>query len=350
MNNMFINSFLEKSMINRKTLKNSTDIKITNFLNTIFCVEGEMCAENGEDSHSFDCVGKVGFIAAFDGCGGLGARKYDKLEYKTGAYIASRAAANATLRVFQDSFKDIKTLRQGATEAMAKHIYNVFKNELEGFKQYCEIQGHRIKGSMLKEFPTTASIVIYNCDEKKLECAFLWAGDSRGYILTPDGLSQYTRDDIDGMEDALSNLSKDSRLNNVVSAEGDFIINNRFVEVHYPVVLITSTDGCYNYFCTPMEFEFMIVKTLVESSSINMWKEKLKDYLLKYACDDFTIVIAVLGWKDFEGLRFAFEERLSYLENKFIEPLKKVQPLDAGRIGNDRTEDLWNMYKTTYYK
>ena len=65
--------------------------KLTRELNSIFSISEEMVKDNGEDCFYYDVMDDRFIIAAFDGCGGSGSKKYQNYSGKTGAYIASRA-------------------------------------------------------------------------------------------------------------------------------------------------------------------------------------------------------------------------------------------------------------------
>lgn len=66
-------------------------------LNSLSVISGEMIEGKGEDSYSYRCKEKKGFIGVFDGCGGIGGKRYERFDYHTGAYLASRGVALATL-------------------------------------------------------------------------------------------------------------------------------------------------------------------------------------------------------------------------------------------------------------
>lgn len=51
---------------------------------------------NGEDSFLYMFTPNSGIVGVFDGCGGSGAKKYEKYQGKTGAYMASRVVSGAT--------------------------------------------------------------------------------------------------------------------------------------------------------------------------------------------------------------------------------------------------------------
>ena len=92
-----------------------------------------------------------------------------------------------------------------------------------------------LKGNLMKEFPSTLSLVlIAPWKSNALVTEFIWAGDSRGYILDSSGLHQVTVDDI-ANTDALENLSEDAPMKNVISASHPYVLNRR-------------TGACTDYF------------------------------------------------------------------------------------------------------
>jgi len=199
-----------------------------------------------------------------------------------------------------------------------------------------------MRGSLTKSFPTTASVILFSVNENKIYSSFIWAGDSRGFILTTDGLCQVTRDDIEGNGDALSNLITDSKLTNLVSANDDFVLHSRNIACDTPAVFITATDGCFGYYPTPMEFEFMLVDSLQHADSIDQWKANLEKSIREFTADDYTMGVAVCGYKSFKNLRKSFIPRREFLAKNYMSKLA----LESAEM----KVTLWNEYKNTYYR
>ena len=100
-----------------------------------------------------------------------------------------------------------------------------------------------LKGNLMKEFPSTLSLVlIAPWKSNALVTEFIWAGDSRGYILDSSGLHQVTVDDI-ANTDALENLSEDAPMKNVISASNPYVLNRRTGIEQLPALIISATDG-----------------------------------------------------------------------------------------------------------
>ncbi|MBE6625936.1 MAG: hypothetical protein E7628_01970 [Ruminococcaceae bacterium] len=313
---------------------------LSDCIDAVFVVDGEMIKDNGEDSYSFSVKEDIGYISVFDGCGGIGSRKYETYGGKSGAYIASRACANAIYDYFGEISVSPAKITANTFPEIARALKDIFTERLSAFDS-----GSRqslIKGSLAKNFPTTMSGILFKYEQKRYSYFFTWAGDSRGFILTPSGLTQVTKDDVNGSEDALSNLKNDGNLANFISADGRFELNHTLIKREKQSVVITATDGCFGYFSTPMEFEYMLLDTLIHSSSINEWKETLNEYILKYTGDDYTMAIAVAGFGSFKKLKKMFLKRHKILYTRYISKLDGVT--------SNSLHDMWREYKKVYYR
>lgn len=297
--------------------------------NDIFVLSGEMIEECGEDSSSYFFDDKSGYIAVFDGCGGIGARKYRELDNRTGAYIASHTLAD----YIEDYYASGKRIDADSIRARFTAALN---------EQEKKTTATAIKGSLSKSFPTTASMIFFKVLSGVMCADFIWAGDSRGFILNSDGLSQITTDDISEDEDALSNLTNDSRLTNVISASREYVLNHEKVKCPQRGVLISATDGCFAYFKTPMEFEYMIVEALTNASCYEEWQLNMTESIEQYTADDFTMAVVVYGYKDFKSFKRAYKSRKKFLYEKYISKLDSATDSDK--------QLLWDEYKEKYYR
>ncbi len=307
-------------------------------LNAIATVAGEMIAGHGEDSYSYYCNDQKGFVGIFDGCGGTGGKSYNAYGGYTGAYIASRVMAATTIEWWKAS--TFSTLSE-------KELKETVFKRLKLLKENDNASGetNMLKGSLSKKsFPTTAVIVGFDFSSNPV-CRFLWAGDSRGYVLDKQGLSQVTKDDVDGDVDAFSNLESDARVTNVVNADQDFFFHKKDIHLKDPSIVFAATDGCFSYYETPMEFEHLMLSTLFETNSIFAWEKKLNTLLKKQASDDYTLGIIVCGFKRFKDIKAYFASRYETLQSEYMD---KLADMRAGGKGD--VNDLWQKYKGTYYR
>ena len=100
-----------------------------------------------------------------------------------------------------------------------------------------------------------------------------WAGDSRAYAFTPSGAHQLSTDDLRDPGDAMANLHHDSVVSNAMSADTEFQVGYRRVELKAPFLLICATDGCFGYVPTPMHFEHLVLKALAGARSTQAWSD-----------------------------------------------------------------------------
>lgn len=310
---------------------------LIDFLDSVFVLGGEMIKDNGEDCYAYSVKENKAVIAVFDGCGGIGSRKYEAYANKTGAYIASHFLARKAV----DCFKDWCEIGADfSAQRICGDLKMSFTEELKRLEGGTTVSA--IKGSLTKSFPTTASMIFLENTGRNVTSSFVWAGDSRGFVLRLGGLTQVTVDDIDEGEDALSNLSSDSRLTNVITATGDYHLNCKTIVNDEPSILITATDGCFGYFSTPMEFEYMLLTTMAEAENIKDWKAKLEKYILKYTGDDYTIGMAIFGFKSFKLMKKVFASRKALMQKEYILPLEKAS--------EEQKMVLWQKYQKDYYR
>src|SRR4029453_11513263 len=107
-------------------------------------------------------------------------------------------------------------------------------------------------------------------------CHLLWAGDSRAYVFEPAGARQLTADDLREPGDAMANLHQDSVVSNAMSADSDFHVNYRRIELRAPFLVAGATDGCFGYISTPMHFEHLILSKLQGARTTSAWSAWLQ--------------------------------------------------------------------------
>lgn len=295
------------------------DRKTKSGLSAVFCIGGEMIEKGGEDSFYYGIKNDEAVVAVFDGCGGIGSRRYSNFSEKTGAYVASRAVCGGVKAWFESERKE--------------SIRSYIKRALSVCTRYADKEG-RLVGSLGKAFPTTGAIIKSREENSNVHCTCYWAGDSRCYMMDEDGLYQLSADDIDG-EDAFSNISGDGVLTNVINASADFEIHEKQFVFKKPCFLIAATDGCFGYLKSPMEFEYLISDALRRSSSVDMWKKIMDEEIKKYTGDDYTLCMAVYAEEDFHKLKKKSEKRCEALYGEYI-------------ADGENFEEKWNKYKDSY--
>lgn len=296
----------------------------------IIHVSLEKVPGKGEDSFYYNVNEKTCLVGVFDGCGGSGAQRYERFQGHSGAYMASRAAAGATKDWYPEqpdsTPPDIKSLKKKIID------YLTICNDVGGVQS-------KLKGLMTKDFPTTAAITMCKHLEKKVEVDCVWAGDSRCYYLSEDGLMQLTEDDLGGIE-AMDNLTADGVLTNCISLSDKFDLHLKSLSVQKPGVLFSATDGCFGYLSTPMEFEYLLEKSLAEADSVEMWEKSLLTKFQSISGDDATLCGIVFGCHSFAEFQNRMTKRTAFVYEHFVREIESMSV-------KEKTE-LWVEYKEAY--
>jgi len=313
----------------------------------VIAVNQEQRVNLGEDTSLClaDINARALLIACFDGCGGAGAKRYPTAEDWTGARIASHICAEVAYEWFNNNQIARLGTQGSSTERIAVSLSGAFTDRLKWTNETLSVTESLIKGKLSKSLPTTmVAALAETISEQATRCIFLWAGDSRGFLLSTHGLKQMTVDDVQGNLDALENIQNDGVLTNMISANNEFSIHTKELRIQEPCLIITATDGCFAYFISPLEFEEALLETLYSSSSLEDWEERLSFRIGEAASDDYTMQAAILGFHSFKELKNAFLPRLTDFRIRFSEPLKKLKSI------NDQNGmvKLWQEYKRFY--
>ena len=347
----------------------------------VITVEYEAIAGSGEDSPPLVHIGPGNSLAlgVFDGLGGAGGARYAvEGTERTGAFIASRlaravAAAGARMMLAPEPAQtDEETARTGEWFAAQ------FEEELtRRFGEKAESLGgppSQIRSSLVRTLPTTVALVLAWPEidaavaphEWTHRATAVWAGDSRVYLLQPEsGLVQVTIDDTRAPGDAMASLVSDPPMSNCVSASDPFHLNRFMWSFTGLGVLVAATDGCFGYVSTPAHFEFELVDTLMQATTVSEWKAQLSGRLAAITRDDATLAAAVIA-PSFEALREALAPRHDVLLRGFIEPYRHRDEAvreAEGVVAEARTllerraaarreygDELWSRYRGDYEK
>lgn len=305
-------------------------------LDCFFHVAKEKIPEHGEDSYCYS-ICENGLIAGvFDGCGGSGAKQYPAYGGRTGAYVGARAVTGAVHAWFE---------RGNVSDRMEDNA-NAMKADIEQALSICKTnsgaQGEsKLRGSITKEFPTTAAIAHCVCRPSAISLDCFWAGDSRVYLLDSDGLAQLTKDDLDDL-DAFENLSSDGVLTNLISAGKPFDLHAARFICQKPFIVFAATDGCFGYIPSPMEFEMLLLQSLLKEKNAADFEARLTEHLEKIAGDDFTLVGASLGYGSFSNLQASLTDRYRTMLQMNVLELEDATPQQRAAI--------WDQYRANYYR
>ena len=188
-------------------------------------------------------------MVVFDGSGGAGSERHHELDNRKSAYIASRSCAYYFDYLIgnlnnQSPIKNVDDLSWQLYSYLVK-INNQYPMD-------------KFESTLVDILPTTICGAFIKNKQNNISVDFIWAGDSRGYIIDENGLSQVTEDDVDS-KDAYYNIFDDSIMNNRIHGNSEkerFQIHTTNIDLKSKGIIICATDGCYDYFNSPMVFEF----------------------------------------------------------------------------------------------
>ena len=314
--------------------------------------------DQGEDSDPILRDGPdLGLVAVFDGMGGAGGTVYETPEgRRTGAYLASRLARDVVERRMLDLLEPDWNLNgRAAASDLHRSVQQALRERLEDL--HAPPSG--LRSRLLRALPTTMALVALQRTQPggpAWGCHVLWAGDSRAYVFEPAGARQLTTDDLRDPGDALANLRHDSVVSNAMSADTDFHVNYRKVELRAPFLVVCATDGCFGYVRTPMHFEHMVLSQLENARSTEAWSSSLQAEIAAVTGDDAAMSVLGVGagFKEFQKL---FQPRATELARDFVGPLDELsnaitraeQELEALRSRQlGETAERWSRYKPDY--
>ena len=268
----------------------------------------------GEDAQPLLIVGQSGsaWVGAFDGLGGAGKRRYPVKDTEwTGARIASYTARWA---VRSWILRRGQYLTPAETSCILDELDTEVKQSLKMMNDRLPVSGPVITGSAIRAFPTTMAVGLIEApEEHKARIRAIWAGDSRVYLLSPhQGLVALTTDHVrDNNPD--SNRTSDSPMTNLLSASVPFYMEETMWQGQFPVITFAASDGCFEYFGSPMQFEAAILSTLEDADTPAGWSQAMTSLLAAVAGDDCTMSLVAVGWPTFEALKASFIRRYAYV-------------------------------------
>lgn len=305
----------------------------------------------GEDSTPLS-IAKNNFFAVgvFDGMGGSGAAicKSEFGDNHTKAYVASRIIYEA-IRNYLENVKDVRDINSDG-------IKNTARGRLEQEKSNYPTKISGLRSKLVRDYPTTLAITtaIKNEDGTHAVNSY-WAGDSRNYLWTTDGFYQISKDDLDTESDPLENLRNDGALSNCICADREFCINSKTIPVVGKFVILSATDGCFNYFATPMHFQEVLLTGLKLSECVEEWEKFCKEEFSAVTGDDVSISLLAIGFVNFDDLKETFiqstitgieeiksaQDEIKLLTSKLESAKKSLESL---------IQSEWDVYKLSYMK
>lgn len=301
----------------------------------------EVAQHKGEDANLAE-EGKENFLmGVFDGLGGRSAG-YDG---KTGGYIASKEASDISKRV----------LSQWRGKINPENAVQLQDDICQRLKYLADTHmpktSSKLRGSLIEHKLCTtiaiASVLKQQGQDKVFEVDLAWMGDSRIYFLSPTkGLQQLTKDDLVTPKDAWEMLREDPPMSQYLTADMNpkWQIHFQHYKIEESGCFLACTDGCFQYFSAPWEFERLLLETLQESAgdkiANNNWQELISKRYAEIKQDDVSLILYSVGFNGIKNLKNSYKQRFEELQKKFIYP--------SGNSDYDRLHNLWSEYRIDY--
>lgn len=287
-------------------------------------------------------------VGVFDGMGGSGAALCESAfgEGYTKAYVASRIVASS-MKSFLDNHLPTDDISVEDMKAVVKIRLN------EEQDSYPPKNKSSLRSKLVRDYPTTLAIVTLQKQEKMLQIDSYWAGDSRCYLWTDDGLYQISKDDLEEDNDPMDNLRNDSAISNCICGDRDFQINHKQIDLKkQPVMIICATDGCFGYYPTPMHFEYILKRSLQEAKDTIDWKNRIVDRIQKVTGDDASLALIGIGFDTFKQVKSMANKQIKGFD-KIRERESKIKKIKnelekEKEIYINSIESGWEKYKKQY--
>ena len=314
--------------------------------------------DQGEDSDPILRDGPdLGLVGVFDGMGGAGGTVYETPDgRRSGAYLASRIARDVVERRMLDLLEPDWNLKgEAAAEDLRRSVQDALQERLAELKA----PPSQLRSRLLRALPTTMAVVALqrtHRDKSTWACHIFWAGDSRAYAFLPTGLRQLSTDDLRDPSDAMTNLYRDSVVSNAMSADTEFAVNYRRVELKAPFLVCCATDGCFGYVPSPMHFEHLVLAPLPGARSVDAWSRAIQSKVAAVTGDDAAMAMMGVG-ADLSEFRSLLAPRVAELEERYIAPFDESsravaeaeRELEAARQRHrDLTGERWSAYQPDY--
>lgn len=302
----------------------------------------EVAEAKGEDANLAEHFAQTFLMGVFDGLGGRSAGYGGK----TGGGIASEEASQISKTFFKQWHGEIKP----------ENVIQLQQQICESLKIKADTNmprtSSRLKGSLVEHKLCTtialASILKQQKGQEKIfEANLAWMGDSRIYFLSPTkGLQQLTKDDLVTPKDALEMLRQDPPMSQYLTADINlrWQIHFQHYEIEGPGCFLACTDGCFQYFSAPWEFEKLLLDTLFQSEGdkidTNNWQKLIYERYTEIKQDDVSLILYAVGFNTVKFLKSAYEQRWQYLQETFISPTANTR--------YDELQSLWEKYRIDY--
>lgn len=206
--------------------------------------------------------------------------------------VIARCVYALTEGKFKGADLDDKKVREKLVDFISDGLVSVAKK--------FDLQKGKYDGQLL--LPTTLAFMRYTEAKNTVIAETVWAGDSRCYALTLDGLKLLSVDDED-QSGAITNL--------FYSGNRKAVLNYLSHEIVKPCVLMVVSDGVFDPFDPHdhLGVEHTLLSAIKECSSTDELSDTLKKFYDDVRGDDSTMAFVPFGFSDYFDMQKKFAER-----------------------------------------
>ena len=214
-------------------------------------------------------------------------------------------------------------------ENVRKHLAGFIQKGLESVKDKFKLEKGTYFGQ--KILPTTLAFVRYKEDKDQVVAETLWAGDSRCYALTIDGLKILSIDDEDSSGSITNCFHADNK---------EVRLNYRRYTIKKPCALFVASDGIFDPFEEDYLYvEHVLLKKISESETIGEVGEKLCKFYGEVHGDDATMAFTSFEFESFDKMKEKFDARNREIDKLAAESSEKREEIELiNNNGQDVTD------------
>lgn len=241
----------------------------------------------------------------------------------------------ATVRFIYVLTKKPEGMADISSEEQRREISKFVHKGLVKVKKDFDLDVGKVSGML--PLPTTMCAMRYEDKGDYVLAESIWAGDSRCYIITPEGLRCASIDD-EASNGGITNLF--DALDDTVTT-----LNYRKFEIKKPCVLLTASDGIFDTFKPNVTFSFdpenlgvekEILSHIMKASSPSEAGTLLHDcYNKDHRGDDSTLCFVPIGFKDFEDVKATLKPRADKICQLYKDYQDKSSQLFSLSINED---------------
>ncbi|MBM7557786.1 hypothetical protein [Halanaerobacter jeridensis] len=255
----------------------------------------------------------LALIATFDGMGGSGKQSY-KLsngDCYTGAYLSSRYTKQIISSYFdrnKETLHSLDTNYNNIIDFINSLNFQIKKSLTTYYNEKLTKNRKEFVASYSYKLPTTVSgCFLQNLTNESSKIISFNAGDSMTYLLSPRALVPLTTT-VNRLYNTTAGIS------NFINLSTDFELNIFKVRITKPFIIISCSDGCFDFTGNPVFFEYLIVNNIYKSKSFVNLKRNLKKLFRAKAQDDCSLILYSVGFKKYENLRSIYKSRFLKLK------------------------------------